>query len=1079
MNEPVDVPHAVSRRGFLGLAAAGSGAVALGSLAPARAAAVADSSSATASSSAAFPGAAPSALMTALRDDAVGVLDGTPRLWWQVPAAGGSGALQTGYEIQMTRDPRGFAHGVHVSTATAVSAASTAVAWPFDPLPARSLAYWRVRTTLGTRGAAQTTPWSAPARIAVGPLADADWGTARTIWGGTATLTADTQFENAVFEASITIEALRAGIFLRTSYDVRNGYMWQLNAGSPGLLRKHILVNGTYTVLDLVTLAMDIPSGTAMDVRVEANGTTVTTSINGQVVDTTTGITVQPGGFGLRTGSTESFLCGPVTITGLDGTVLYTNSFATEADSPGFGTVESGGLLIGTSTAGVLGIPGPDYWALIRREFTLPAGTISAAILHATAQSPTGARQHVYRAWCNGTHVGVGPARTPDVAHYQSHDISKLLHAGRANALAFQCWTESGQQFQALADVYYSDGRVISVGSDETWQVRAGGSWLPYSGTFNGVYYVAPNEGYVAANEPVGWTKPGYRGTDFAAAAAASQLTGLTPSLSGAISRIERAPAKVTNKGAGVWLVDTGRELTAGLRLTLTTPKGTEGKTVLVQLGEELNADGTVRYQLRAQTTYQDIWTLRDGAQTIEHWGYRNFRWAQLTTDPSLDLAHAVTLLEQVVPQPEPVATFSSSDRDLDRVWGLCAYTIAANRQDMHMDSPTRERDMYEGDLVVHGRGEMANSRSYDIVRQTNRYLLRHPQWPTEYRFMSITTAWEEYLETGDPDALVADFPLHMAEQDESLLDASGFLDKDPDTPTQDIVDWPTNERDGYVFERVNTVVNAWQYQAFVLLGQAAQVAGRPDLVTHYQTIAAAMRAAVNAQLYDAAAGAYYDGIGTQHQAQHASAYPLALGVAEDDQTAAIGAWLAGDTADPVRVSSNAVQFLIEALYQGGLADAALGVMTSTSATSWLAMMDTWGATQTMEAWSPTVKSNTTFSHPWSSAPANVIPRYLLGVRVTEPGGAVVRVAPQPGSLARASGTVATVRGLVGVDIEQSPQLRVAVTLPGNTTGTLRWPLGTGKLSDFHVSGPGGRTPALDGGTVVADLLPGRTELTA
>jgi alpha-L-rhamnosidase len=115
-----------------------------------------------------------------------------------------------------------------------------------------------------------------------------------------------------------------------------------------------------------------------------------------------------------------------------------------------------------------------------------------------------------------------------------------------------------------------------------------------------------------------------------------------------------------------------------------------------------------------------------------------------------------VTLLTHVVPQPQPVATFSSSDPELDRVWELCAYTIAANRQDMHVDSSTRERDMYEGDLVVHSRGEMANSRSYDIVRQTNRCLLRRPQWPTEYHFMSITSAWEEYLETGDPDALIA-----------------------------------------------------------------------------------------------------------------------------------------------------------------------------------------------------------------------------------------------------------------------------------------------------------------------------------
>jgi len=112
------------------------------------------------------------------------------------------------------------------------------------------------------------------------------------------------------------------------------------------------------------------------------------------------------------------------------------------------------------------------------------------------------------------------------------------------------------------------------------------------------------------------------------------QLTGLTPSLAGPISQVEHAPAAVTHRGGGVWLVDAAREITAGIRLTLTAPKEATGTTVVVQSGEELNPDGTVRYRLRAETTYQDVWRLRDGAQTIEHWGHRNFRWAQLTTAP-------------------------------------------------------------------------------------------------------------------------------------------------------------------------------------------------------------------------------------------------------------------------------------------------------------------------------------------------------------------------------------------------------------------------------------------------------------
>jgi alpha-L-rhamnosidase len=400
------------------------------------------------------------------------------------------------------------------------------------------------------------------------------------------------------------------------------------------------------------------------------------------------------------------------------------------------------------------------------------------------------------------------------------------------------------------------------------------------------------------------------------------------------------------------------------------------------------------------------------------------------------------------------------------------------------MDSPTRERDAYEGDLLVHGRGEMALSRSYDIVRQTNRYLLRRPAWPTEYKFMTITTGWEEYLETGDPDALVADFDLHRAEQGERWLDADGLISKDPGASSQnngDIVDWPGSQRDGYVFSHVNTVVNAWQYQAFILMRNAAKALGRSADAGHYQVLAEKMRASLNAKFYDTSTAAYYDGEGTTHQAQHASVYAAAHGVAPDAELARIANWLVKDTANPVRVSGNAAQWLLEALFRGGRADAAIEIMTSRRPESWLSMMETWGATQTMEAWSPSVKPNTTFSHPWTSGPANVIARFLLGVRVVDPGAARVEIAPQPATLAHAKGTVATVRGLVGVDIEQSPHYRVSVSLPGNVTGTLRWPLSGYRLGDFRIDAPDG--PRIDGQTdgkaLVVPLRPGRTTVTA
>ncbi|MEU0090764.1 family 78 glycoside hydrolase catalytic domain [Kribbella sp. NPDC006257] len=733
---------------------------------------------------------------------------------------------------------------------------------------------------------------------------------------------------------------------------------------------------------------------------------------------------------------------------------------------------------------GISNAAGRDDWAFIRREFTLPAGTIVGGYAYASAQSPAGARQHVYRGWCNGTHIGVGPTRSVDAPRYEVHDVTPHLRDGQANALAFQCWTQTGQQFQALLDVFYSDGARVTIVTDPSWSARTAQSTLPWAGDLGSWCYVAPSEAFDARFDSVGWREPGYRGTDFAPPAVMPALTGLVPGGSAGIEQIEHRPLSVVQTAPGQWLVDTGRELSAGVRLSLTVPDEFVGTTVELRMGEQRDADGTARYQLLAQIEYRDVWTVRAGPQVIEHWGYRTFRWLQLTADASLDLSNAVTILEQVAPQPTQIGSFSSSDPDLDAVWNLCAYTLAANRMDLYMDSTTRERDVYEADVVVQGRCEMALSRSYDIVRKSSRYLLRRPTWPTEFKFLTITTAWEEYLETGDLDALAADFDLHVAAQGEKWLGPDGLINKEPgasSSPDADIVDWPDTQRDGYVFTTVNTVVNACQYQAFVILRQVAEKLGRTADAAHYEALARHLRASMNSQLYDASTGSYYDGVGTTHRAQHASLYAASHGVADESELPKIARWLVCDGANPVRVSVYGAQWLLEALFLGGRAQDALDIMTSRGASSWLSMMETWGATQTMEAWSPQVKKNTTFSHPWATAPLNVIARYLLGVRVVEAGAAYVEVTPHPASLVHASGAVATVRGPVSVEFEQSPSYRISVTLPGNTQGILRWPHAGHPLKAFTVDAPSGPLPRpnLDGDTVVVHLSPGATSLTA
>ena len=54
------------------------------------------------------------------------------------------------------------------------------------------------------------------------------------------------------------------------------------------------------------------------------------------------------------------------------------------------------------------------------------------------------------------------------------------------------------------------------------------------------------------------------------------------------------------------------------------------------------------------------------------------------------------------------------------------------------------------------------------------------------------------------------------------------------------------------------------------------------------------------------------------------------------------------------------------------------------------------GSTMTLEAWDVKYKGNLTWNHAWGAAPANIVPRFLMGVRPLTPGYERILVQPQP-----------------------------------------------------------------------------------
>ena len=100
------------------------------------------------------------------------------------------------------------------------------------------------------------------------------------------------------------------------------------------------------------------------------------------------------------------------------------------------------------------------------------------------------------------------------------------------------------------------------------------------------------------------------------------------------------------------------------------------------------------------------------------------------------------------------------------------------------------------------------------------------------------------------------------------------------------------------------------------------------------------------------------------------------------------------------------------------------------------------GSTITMEAWDNKYKPNQDWNHAWGAAPANIIPRKLMGIEPLLPGFRKIRIKPQPASLEYAEIKCPTIRGDVLVSFKNKPgkSFLLKTTIPANTTAVVYLP---------------------------------------
>jgi len=189
----------------------------------------------------------------------------------------------------------------------------------------------------------------------------------------------------------------------------------------------------------------------------------------------------------------------------------------------------------------------------------------------------------------------------------------------------------------------------------------------------------------------------------------------------------------------------------------------------------------------------------------------------------------------------------------------------------------------------------------------------------------------------------------------------------------------------------VNTVVNCFFYENMRMMAELAAVLQKMEDAEFFDQMALKVLSSINEKLLNKETGVYMDGIGSSHSSLHSNMMPLAFGLVPEQFRQSVVDFV---KSRKMACSVYGAQYLLEGLYLAGEEEYALGLMTSTSDRSWWNMIRS-GSTITMEAWDLKYKPNLDWNHAWGAAPANIISRYMWGIRPAAPGYRQVEIRPQ------------------------------------------------------------------------------------
>lgn len=1002
-------------------------------------------------------------------EDPLGLEVKAPSFSWQI-SADRRGVVQRAYQVRVASSKDALADADVWDSGKVRSQKSLDVDYDGPALRPRTDYVWSVRVW-DDRGVA--SDWSEPARFGTA-LGDEPW---KAKWIGAEAEEIGDEWTDYTIDFTASDISGALGVYVRGE-DNENAYMWQISEAE-GALRPHVKKGGNYTVLAAKSLPDGFDFGAEHEYSIEVEGNTITTSIDGDVVDERTDKTFSgPGIVGFRANGEESGLVHDVSVTDDDGEVLVETDFPAGDRTFADGTVTDDGLLV-DGAGGEAWLRQDESVPLLRKDFDLDDKKIARARVYASARG-------IYELRLNGERVGdneLAPGWTDyrKRIDYQTYDVTDQVRAG-ANVLGAEVasgWY-TGKVAMFGTDVYgsndsliaalvvdFDDGSQATIGTDGSWRTRPGPT--TEADLLDGESYDAR-----IADEVDGWDEPGYETDGWDDVVVRDEPTDVLEPQTDDPVRVTQEltqTKRIDSPTKGAYLYDLGQNMVGHLRVTL---QGEPGQTVRIRHGEVLNQDGSLYTANLRSAKATDYYTFSsDEPETFEpSFTFHGFRYIEITgVDEAPDPSDVVGVV--VGTDGDLTSSLETNSDMVNQLHSNIIWGMRGNFLSIPTDTPARDERMgWTGDINVFARTAVYNmdARTFltkwmQDLRDTQRKDGALPgvaplvperfdggYGPAGWMDAGVHVPWTLWQAYGDTDVIRENYAMMRKYVDYLAADSTDHI-----RTTDGYLDW-LNLDDPTPAGVLDTAFVAKSTRE---LAQMARVIGKDAEAAELQ------------QRYKAIRNAYQE------------AFIAADGTVKGDSQTAYILTLTNDLEPKNRRDALIDQFvetlerrdyhlstgflgvdgLLPALTDAGRTDIAYRLLLNEDYPSWGYEIG-WDATTVWERWNsinPDGSFNdvgmNSFNHYAYGAVGEWMYRTMAGVSAAEPGYKKVLIAPEPGDgINRADFSYDTRYGTVRSDWSTADgPMTLDVTVPANTTAEVRIPAAN-------------RWAVTEGGTPIGDV---------